>query len=165
MACRRCHRCCAREDNLCQDPQGWAVFTHPGGFEERLVAPLDRLTLAPASIDPVHDAPLTCALGTAYRAVATRGCVAAGASAAVIGLGEVGIHALQIAAAGARTFGVDISPRTVQTARELGLRAVAADKARSCACTNPPIAGSPRTPAATGSPTWASARRSTGADR
>jgi D-arabinose 1-dehydrogenase-like Zn-dependent alcohol dehydrogenase len=33
-----------------------------------MVVPLDRLTVVPESIGPVHAAPLTCALGTAYRA-------------------------------------------------------------------------------------------------
>lgn len=127
--CRRCHRCRAGQENLCRNPQGWAGFMHPGGFEDRLVAPLDRLTMVPPGIDPVHAAPLTCALGTAYRAVVTRGGVAPGVRVAVIGLGGVGIHALQIAhAAGARAHGLDLSPRTTQTARDLGLAAQSADE-------------------------------------
>jgi alcohol dehydrogenase len=122
--CRRCGRCRAGQEQLCREPEAWAGFSHPGGFQEQLVAPLDRLTEVPAGIDPVHAAPLTCALGTAYRAVLTRGGVTGGATVAVIGLGGVGIHALQIAhAAGARATGFDISERAIAVARELGLRA------------------------------------------
>lgn len=122
--CRRCARCRAGEENLCLAPESWTGFTHPGGFQERLVAPLDRLTVVPPGIDPVHAAPLTCALGTAYRAVITRGRTHAGMRVAVLGLGGVGIHALQIAhAAGAGAVGFDISPRTIEVAHELGLTA------------------------------------------
>jgi alcohol dehydrogenase len=126
--CRRCARCRAGEDQLCLDPQAWTGFTHPGGFQERLVAPLDRLTVVPPGIDPVHAAPLTCALGTAYRAVTTRGEVRPGARVVVLGLGGVGIHALQIArAAGAEVVGLDLSDRAIEVARGLGLDARRAD--------------------------------------
>ena len=121
--CRRCDRCRAGDEQLCRQPEAWAGFSHPGGFQQQLVAPLDRLTPVPDGIDAVHAAPLTCALGTAYRAVLTRGGVTAGATAVVIGLGGVGIHALQIAhAAGARATGTDVAERALDVARELGLR-------------------------------------------
>ena len=64
-------------------------FTHPGGFQERLAVPVDRLIEVPEPIDPVQAAPMSCALGTAYRAVVTRGGVRAGARVAVLGLGGV----------------------------------------------------------------------------
>jgi alcohol dehydrogenase len=120
--CRRCDRCRAGDEQLCRGPQAWTGFTHPGGFQEQLIAPLDRLTVVPEGIDPVHAAPLTCALGTAYRAVLTRGGVTAGTNVVIIGLGGVGIHALQIAdAAGARATGTDVSERARDVARGLGL--------------------------------------------
>ncbi|HEX5781215.1 MAG TPA: alcohol dehydrogenase catalytic domain-containing protein [Solirubrobacteraceae bacterium] len=120
--CRRCDRCRAGVEQLCRSPEAWTGFTHPGGFEEQLVAPLDRLAVVPEGIDPVHAAPLTCALGTAYRAVLTRGGVTAGTRVVVIGLGGVGIHALQIAhVAGARATGTDLSERALDVARSLDL--------------------------------------------
>jgi D-arabinose 1-dehydrogenase-like Zn-dependent alcohol dehydrogenase len=126
--CRRCDRCRAGEENICRRPEARAGFTEPGGFQEGLVAPLDRLTRVPPGIDAAHAAPLTCALGTAYRAVVTRGGVRAGVRIAVIGLGGVGIHALQIAhAAGARAVGLDRSARALAAARSLGLVARASD--------------------------------------
>lgn len=126
--CRVCSRCRAGEDNICINPQAWAGFTHPGGFQDRLVVPLDRLVAVPDSIDPVHAAPMTCALGTAYRATVTTGGVAAGSRVIVIGLGGVGIHVLQIArAAGAQAVGLDTSQQAVNVARGLGLDARRAD--------------------------------------
>jgi D-arabinose 1-dehydrogenase-like Zn-dependent alcohol dehydrogenase len=130
--CRMCARCRAGEENLCRAPDGWMGFTHPGGLRERMVVPLDRLTIVPAAIDPVHAAPLTCALGTAYRATITRGLVSAGSRVGVIGLGGVGIHALQIAhAAGAEAVGFDVSERALAAAEALGLDARHADDAAS----------------------------------
>jgi len=126
--CGRCGRCRAGVEQLCQNPQGWTGFMTPGGFQQQLAAPIDRLTVVPPEIDPVHAAPLTCAIGTSYRAVVTRGGVTAGSTAVVNGLGGVGIHALQIAAAvGARAIGVDISPRAREVAGGLGLEALDAD--------------------------------------
>jgi acryloyl-coenzyme A reductase len=126
--CRRCGRCRAGYDNLCTSPVSWTGFTQPGGFRDRLIVPLDRLTVVPDNIDPVHAAPLTCALGTAYRGVVTRGEVAAGTRAVVIGLGGVGIHALQIArAAGARAVGLDVSQPSIDAALDLDLDARVSD--------------------------------------
>jgi len=130
--CRVCARCRAGEENLCRQPAAWMGFTHPGGLRERMVVPLDRLTVVPEQIDPVHAAPMTCALGTAYRATVTRGRVAAGMRVGVIGLGGVGIHALQIArAAGAEAIGFDLSPRAIDAARALDLEARPAGEAHA----------------------------------
>jgi len=88
--CGHCDRCRAGEEQICRKPEARAGFTDPGGFRERMVAPLDRLLPVPDVIDSAHAAPLTCALGTAYRAVITRGQVVAGVRVAVIGIGCVG---------------------------------------------------------------------------
>jgi len=126
--CRRCVLCRAGYDNLCTNPVSWTGFTHPGGFRDRAAIPLDRLTVVPDNIDPVQAAPLTCALGTAYRAVVTRGEIAAGTKAVIIGLGGVGIHALQIArATGARVVGLDVSQKSIDAALELDLDARPSD--------------------------------------
>jgi len=120
--CRTCSRCRAGQDNLCLAPRAWMGFKNPGGFRERTVVPLDRLSEVPPNVDPIHAASMTCALGTAYRAVVSRGEVKAGSRVVVLGLGGVGIHALQVArVAGANVIGLDVSQRALQAAAELGL--------------------------------------------
>ncbi len=127
--CGQCRRCRAGEESLCADLRAWLGFTEQGAFRERLVVPLERLFEVPDGIDPFAAASLTCAVGTAYRATVTRGGVRPGGSAAVIGLGGVGIHALQIAvASGAQAVGLDVSERSLEVAQGLGL--VAVDAAR-----------------------------------
>ena len=122
--CRVCSRCRSGQDNLCTAPRAWMGFRSPGGFEERVVVPLDRLSEVPPNVDPIHAASMTCALGTGYRAVVSRGQVVPGTRAVVLGLGGVGIHALQVArAAGARVIGLDVSERALQAAHDLGLEA------------------------------------------
>jgi D-arabinose 1-dehydrogenase-like Zn-dependent alcohol dehydrogenase len=120
--CRVCARCRAGQENICTNPREWMGFKGPGGFQERLVVPLDRLTRVPDGIDPIHAASTTCALGTGYRAVVSRGRVRPGMRMAVLGLGGVGIHALQVArAAGAEVVGLDVSEKALKKGRDLGL--------------------------------------------
>jgi D-arabinose 1-dehydrogenase-like Zn-dependent alcohol dehydrogenase len=122
--CRVCSRCRAGEDNICTDPQAWIGFTHSGGFQERLLVPLDRVLPIPDSIDSVRAASMSCALGTAYRATVSRSAISAGSRLVIIGLGGVGIHALQVArAAGALAVGLDTSQAAVDKACDLGLDA------------------------------------------
>lgn len=127
--CGLCAACRAGEESLCSSLHGWIGFTHPGGFEERLVVPIDRLFTVPEGVDPVHAAPLTCAIGTAYRSVVSRGGVQAGARVLVIGLGGVGIHTVQVArACGAQVLGLDPSPTAVDAAGEVGVPSLCADR-------------------------------------
>lgn len=126
--CGRCAPCRRGDETLCTRLEAWMGFTHPGGFQERLAVPVDRLVDVPESIDPVQAAPMTCALGTAYRAVVTRGGVRAGARVAVLGLGGVGIHAAQIAvSAGAIVVGFDLHAPTLAAASEVGIDARSSD--------------------------------------
>jgi D-arabinose 1-dehydrogenase-like Zn-dependent alcohol dehydrogenase len=127
-SCGACSACRRGDETLCRQMTAWTGFTHPGGFTERMAVPLGRLVPIPASIGPIHAASMSCALGTAYRSVVTRGGVGAGMTAAIIGLGGVGIHAAQIGrAAGARTISFDIHDPTIAAARELDLDAVSVD--------------------------------------
>jgi alcohol dehydrogenase len=127
-SCGRCSSCRRGDETLCRRMVAWTGFTHPGGFTERIAVPVDRLVPIPDAIDAVHAAPMSCALGTAYRSVVTRGRVRPGTRTAVIGLGGVGIHAAQVArAAGAAIVGFDVHDPTIARARDLGLDARRSD--------------------------------------
>lgn len=124
--CGRCPYCRKGQEHLCNNLVGWAGFTHHGGFEEYLAVPADRLLPLPESIDPEHAAPATCASGTAYRAVVSRGRVQAGETVVVIGAGGVGLQAIQFAQlAGAHTLAVDIDARKLEVAQQFNISGVA----------------------------------------
>jgi alcohol dehydrogenase len=124
--CGRCAYCLKGLEHLCNALVGWAGFTHHGGFEEFLAVPADRLLRVPANLASEHAAPATCASGTAYRAVITRGRVQAGETVVVIGSGGVGLQAVQFAQiAGAHTLAVDIDPRKLEAAKQFNVAGVA----------------------------------------
>lgn len=125
-ACGRCAACRRGDENLCREHHAWMGFTDPGGFTEYVVAPVERLLCVPDAISPTQAPLLTCAMGTAYRAVVTRGGVRAGEYAVVLGLGGVGVHAAQIAqVAGARVIGIDVDESKLRAARSVGLDCLA----------------------------------------
>ena len=127
--CGRCAPCRRGDETLCSSLAGWVGFTHPGGFRERIAVPVERLIRIPPSIDPISAAPMSCALGTAYRSVAVRGAVRPGMAVGIVGLGGVGIHAAQVArASGARVVGFDLHEATLLATRELGLDARTSDE-------------------------------------
>jgi D-arabinose 1-dehydrogenase-like Zn-dependent alcohol dehydrogenase len=123
-ACGRCRACRRGTEALCDDLGAWIGFTDAGGMRERIAVPVDRVIRVPPSIDPVHGAPLSCALGTAYRATVTKGRAEPGSRVAVVGLGGVGIHVAQIAAAaGAEVVGFDVHEPTLAAAKDVGIDA------------------------------------------
>jgi len=124
--CGRCAYCLKGLENLCINLVAWTGFTHPGGFEEYLAVPADRLLRVPENVSSEDAAPATCASGTAYRAVVTKGRVEAGETVVVIGSGGVGLQAIQFAQlAGAHTLAVDIDARKLDAAQQFDVAGVA----------------------------------------
>jgi D-arabinose 1-dehydrogenase-like Zn-dependent alcohol dehydrogenase len=130
--CGGCPGCWRGEEQLCRNPRGWAGFTTPGGFQEYLVVPEPYVVELPDGIAAEHAATLGCATASSYRAVVTRGRVQAGETVLVIGVGGVGLQAVQIArASGARVLAVDVDKHKLEWARELGAVATAPADARA----------------------------------
>lgn len=120
-SCGKCAYCRMGLENLCEALAAWVGFTSPGGFEEFLAVPAERLLRLPEGILPEQAAPTSCALGTSYRAVVTRGQVRPGQTVVVQGVGGVGLYSLQVArATGARVLAVDIDRRRLAMAVRLG---------------------------------------------
>ena len=133
-ACGKCAMCRMGMENLCENLQGWVGFTTPGGFEEFLAVPAERLLHLPDGVTPEQAAPTSCALGTSYRAVSTRAQVRPGQTVIVQGVGGVGLYSVQVArAAGARVLAVDIDPKHLEVAAKMGAvkGALAGEEART----------------------------------
>jgi len=119
--CGRCPYCLAGQENLCDNLLGFVGFTTPGGFEEFLAVPASHVLPVPPNVTAVESATMSCALGTGYHAVVTRGRVQAGETVVVLGAGGVGLHALQFArVAGCRIVAVDINQSKLDAARSIG---------------------------------------------
>lgn len=119
--CGVCAHCQAGEENLCLNLKGWVGFTSPGGFQEYLAVPDEYLLPVPPNVPAEHGGPLSCALGTAYHAVVSRGALRAGETVVVLGAGGVGLHAVEVArAAGARVLAVDVQAHRLEAAKAAG---------------------------------------------
>lgn len=122
-SCGRCPLCREGNRNLCLSRVAIGIDVD-GGFAEQAIVPARCCWPAP---DGLSDERLLLAepLAVVVRAVG-RGAAAAGETAAVLGLGSLGLLAVQVLKArGARVLAVARSTRRLGLARELGADAVA----------------------------------------
>jgi S-(hydroxymethyl)glutathione dehydrogenase/alcohol dehydrogenase len=134
--CGECFHCRHGEPHLCAtgsqragEPyavteQGEPVYPGLGvaSFAEQTVVPRAAVVPVPDDIDSADAALLGCAVTTGVGAVTTTAQVAAGSSVLVIGLGGVGLSAVQGArlAGAARIVAVDRNPDKAELARMVG---------------------------------------------
>lgn len=123
FACGCCAHCRTGGQNLC-DTASWPfLLDGSGGWAEYVRVPnasLNCVTL-PDSVSELDAAALGCRYMTAYRAVASRANVRGGETIAVVGLGGVGLAAVEIAIAlGAQVIAIDTRADRLQAAVDLG---------------------------------------------
>lgn len=121
--CGECANCSTGNQSLC------SVVTPKflgedldGGYAESVVIPASTAVHVPEGVSLTEAAIVTCTLGTAWHAIATRGEVTAGDVVVITGAsGGVGLHAIQIAASlGARVVAVTSSESGASAARDAG---------------------------------------------
>ncbi|AQA01250.1 alcohol dehydrogenase [Mycobacterium sp. MS1601] len=120
--CGDCQWCASGQAQVCP-AQTQPGFTHWGSFAEfvALHAADANLVAVPEHIGDAAAAGLGCRFATAYRALTARARILPGEWVTVIGVGGVGLSAVQIAvAAGARVVAVDRTPAALDLARTLG---------------------------------------------
>lgn len=126
IGCGVCRSCREGHLNTC-DSFFTPGFTHWGSFAELVAISHADLNLVevPDTVDFTHAAALGCRFITAYRALVDRGRLEDGEWLVVHGCGGVGLSAVMIGAAlGARVVAVDINPKALQMASELGAEVV-----------------------------------------
>ena len=128
--CGTCARCRVGVETLCENPLGAPVPSGggglglDGGMAEYMLVPAERLVVPlPAGLDPVTAAPLTDAGLTPYHAIRRSWSkMTPDAVVVVIGVGGLGHLGVQIvkATTAARVIAVDVKPRALQLATDVG---------------------------------------------
>ncbi len=120
VVCGHCPHCVAGREQFC--PIGQMIGHHrDGGYAEFIAVPARNVVPLPADIPFEHGAALMCSSATSLHAL-RRGRFAPGDTVAVIGIGGLGISAVQLARAlGAlEVFAVDLDPTKIAAAARHG---------------------------------------------
>jgi D-arabinose 1-dehydrogenase-like Zn-dependent alcohol dehydrogenase len=120
VTCGDCPACVSGNEQFC--PTGLMIGHYTdGGFAERIAVPARNALPLPAQIPFEEGATLMCASATAFHALRKSG-LKAGETAAIIGVGGLGISAVQLARAfGALTvYAVDIREESLELASHYG---------------------------------------------
>lgn len=153
VTCGRCAHCVAGREQFC--PSGKMIGHHrDGGHAEYILVPARNAVPLPAEISFEHGAALMCSSATSLHAL-RRGRFAPGETVAVIGIGGLGISAVQLARAlGAlEVYAVDFDDAKLAAAARYGAVPIrAARPANTVAATTLGAAGQSATAAASDSP-------------
>jgi len=124
LTCGRCPFCRAGRDTLCPETRQHG-FSIDGGFAEYVKTPGVNLCRVPDHVSLEGACILGDAVATSYHAITKRAQVRPGTTVALVGVGGVGLHALQMARlAGAWVVAIDVSEARLELARSLGADAV-----------------------------------------
>lgn len=124
-SCGRCHMCRSGEENHClyQSAIRAPGVGHDGGHAPYVLVPEARFLVPIGDLDPIEAAPLTDAGLTTYTAIkAALPGIWPGSTAVVIGIGGLGLYAIQFLRqlTSARVVAVDSSEERMKLAREYG---------------------------------------------
>lgn len=117
--CGKCPMCLGGRNNLCQFQDVLGVTTD-GAQADHALALASMLLPVPGSLPLDQAAILADAVATPYHAL-KRGGIAEDMTCAIIGLGGLGMHAVQLAKlTGAHVIGVDVDPVSLERALDWG---------------------------------------------
>lgn len=120
VTCGRCEHCAAGREQFC--PTGQMIGHHrDGGYAEFILIPARNALHLPAEISFEHGAAMMCSSSTSLHAL-RRGRLVAGESVAVVGVGGLGISAVQLARAlgAAEVIAVDLDDAKLAVAARHG---------------------------------------------
>ncbi|HUG37425.1 MAG TPA: alcohol dehydrogenase catalytic domain-containing protein [Candidatus Limnocylindrales bacterium] len=120
LTCRQCRFCRAGRDTLCESVTQHG-FSIAGGFAEYMKTPAANLCRVPDHVSLEGASILADAVATSYHAVTKRARITPGQRVVLVGVGGVGLHAVQMARlAGAWVMAVDVSAERLEMAKTLG---------------------------------------------
>lgn len=119
-SCGECAMCRTGRENVCAR-QRMLGNTIDGGFAEYIAAPSRDAFAIPPDVPAEEACVIADALTTAFHCVTRRARIETGETVAVVGCGGLGLNVVQVASLlGARVIAVDIDPRKLALATELG---------------------------------------------
>lgn len=120
LPCHDCKLCRTGHENICTTISRLG-FEHDGGYAEYVVIPAYGFCRIPDDGDPSKYAVLTDAVLTPYHSLVTLGQIQLGMTLLIVGLGGLGLHAVQIAKlAGATVLAVDTREDALEAAAGFG---------------------------------------------
>ncbi len=121
MTCGQCEPCLTGHENLCSHRRGFFGFDRDGGFAEYVLVPEANLVPFPDSVTFEEAAILGDAVATSWHAVRTQADLKPSQTLMVMGLGGLGLHAVQCGrACGGEVIAVDSVQSKLEMARENG---------------------------------------------
>ncbi|HET7699342.1 MAG TPA: zinc-binding dehydrogenase [Candidatus Limnocylindria bacterium] len=118
--CGECAMCRTGRENVCAR-QRMLGNSIDGGFAEFVAAPARDAFEIPSEIPLEESCVIADALTTAFHAVTRRARIVAGETVVVVGCGGLGLNVVQVAAlVGAKVIAVDLDPRKLALAQDLG---------------------------------------------
>jgi propanol-preferring alcohol dehydrogenase len=121
MTCGQCEACLTGRENLCANRRGFFGFDRDGGFAEYVLVPETNLVPFPDTVSFEEAAILGDAVATSWHAVRTQANLRPAQTLVVVGLGGLGLHAVQCGrACGGEVIAVDSLESKLEMARENG---------------------------------------------
>ncbi len=120
VTCGKCSMCRTGREQFC--PSGRMIGKDiAGGYAEAIVVPAGNAVLLPDEVSFEHGAVLMCSTATVFHAL-RKGRLAPGESVAVVGVGGLGLSAVQLALAFGATevFAIDLDEGKLETAAGYG---------------------------------------------
>jgi alcohol dehydrogenase, propanol-preferring len=123
LTCGKCLMCCNGNDNYCKNAKMLGKNID-GGFAEYLVLPARNAFPFPKTIPYTQAALITDAVATPFHAL-KRASVQTGDTVLIIGIGGLGLHAVQLAKimGAGQVIAVDLSPKKLELANKVGATA------------------------------------------
>ncbi len=121
MNCGQCEMCLSGHENLCSNRRGFFGFDRDGGFSEYVIVPEANLVPFPENVTFEEAAILGDAVATSWHAVRTQADLRPSQTLMVVGLGGLGLHAVQCGrACGGEVIAVDSVQPKLEMARQNG---------------------------------------------
>jgi 2-desacetyl-2-hydroxyethyl bacteriochlorophyllide A dehydrogenase len=120
ITCGKCLYCRRGDENNCVscDRIGMEL---PGAYAEYVKVPASNVLKIPAGIPFDEACVIADAINTPFHAIRQRAKIRIGEEVVIIGIGGLGIHAVQIAkASGARVIAIDVVPHKLESAKQYG---------------------------------------------